>query len=108
MHSTSLINKEVDPVVAVGVDRNELQDKIEARGIHLLTKRLTASGALLIFVNSNEITEQIKTKKHKNIKLSKGLVRDPKDQRNYLEEDKRSFVLCGITTMIVDSECLQN
>ena len=47
----------------------------------------------MIFVNSIEIREQIK-----QIKLSKGLVRDPKDQRNYLEENKRSFVLRGITT----------
>ena len=51
----------------------------------------------MIFVNSNEIREQIK-----QIKLSKGLVRDPKDQRNYLEEDKRSFVLRGITTRHTD------
>ena len=54
-----LINKEVDTFVAVDVDRDELQNKIEARGLHILTKRKTAGGTLLIFVNSNEIREQI-------------------------------------------------
>ena len=43
--------------------KDELQDKIEAKGIHILTKRTASGGGLLIFVNSNEDIENIKINK---------------------------------------------
>ena len=50
--------------------KDELQDKIEAKDIHILTKRTAAGGGLLIFVNSNEDRE------HKN---KQGLVPNPRE-----------------------------
>ena len=62
-----------------------------------MTHSITAGGDVLIFLDSNEDRETTK-----KIKLTRGQVRDPRDQRNYAEEDKRSFVIRGMTTRFTE------